>query len=462
MNQNVTYSIGNLALIEKADDMLDGYLDRILSPIAGRVKDLPAKVKVLMYNRLGDCLPINHINDYPDELFYEAGCTKVPKDRSMNRVLERLGKGFGVVLQKHQEVLVEHDLVSDKQHVDFSSTYFEGAAEEVGEYGYSRDNQPNKKQITFGVSTGINSIPTALTIQRGNTQDKKHFRFMLRAAEAALPQSSMLIFDCGGNTKANKMMIRKRGYHYLTLKAKKVGPYKTAIRSFRMQPKQEFEMNGKLYQCVKRRRGDEIEYIYLSMDLLNDQVKAKQRRYEREKSRNAALAKKAKRGKPIGRYYCEEGIVIAKGILQTRLDETNPYINGVEGFFILESSVDTDPDWILALYKDRDKAEKLIRNIKEGTELRPIRHWNKWTIIGYVLLIFLTNFIVQLTQLRSESRFTTNVKRLKKKLTNLTLTVVYPPNGFRYRILANENDEIKAFLGDAIERFRDKSLPMRW
>ena len=49
-------------------------------------------------------------------------------------------------------------------------------------------------------------------------------------------------------------------------------------------------------------------------------------------------------------------------------------MNGLEGFFVLQSSIDNDPEKILVLYKDRDKAEKLIRNMKEGTELHPIRH----------------------------------------------------------------------------------------
>jgi transposase len=40
-------------------------------------------------------------------------------------------------------------------------------------YGHSRNHRPDK-QANFGVSTGINSIPTALTIQKGNVQDKKH------------------------------------------------------------------------------------------------------------------------------------------------------------------------------------------------------------------------------------------------------------------------------------------------
>ena len=53
--------------------------------------------------------------------------------------------------------------------------------------------------------------------------------------------------------------------------------------------------------------------------------------------------------------------------LQRTLDVMeNPYINGIEGFFILESSIDEDPKKVLHLYKERDKAEKFIRALKEG------------------------------------------------------------------------------------------------
>jgi transposase len=366
------------------------------------------------------------------------------------------------VLQKHQERLVEYALVSDKQMVDFSSTFFEGKAEDAGEYGYSRDNQPNKKQITFGICTGINGIPLALTVQKGNVQDKAHFRFMLRAVEAVMPEGTLLIFDCGANTKTNKEAIREKGHHYLTLKAKKIGPYKIAITYFSESKNEEFEINGQKYKCVKRKKGEETEYIYFSQDLFADQIKAKERKYEREKSRNASLLKKAKNGKPIGQYYCDEGVVIAKGIFQSTLFEFNPYFNGIEGFFILESTVDASPSHILSLYKDRDKAEKLIQNFKEGTEIRPVRHWNKSMITGYILLIFLTNFLVQLTHLRTQSSISTNIKRLKKNINKLTVTVVYPENRFKFQVLSNETEEIRSFLGDSIDRFRDESYNFRW
>jgi len=222
-------------------------------------------------------------------------------------------------------------------------------------------------------------------------------------------------------------------------------------------------MNDRKYECVKRTYNDETQYIFFSEDLKREQFARKEKRFQKELERNQPLLKKTKTGKPLGEYYSSEGIIVAKGILQKIIDDLgNPHINGVEGFFILESSVDTEPELILALYKDKDKAEKLIRNIKEGTELRPMRHWSKWAIMGYVLLVFLTNFLINLTLLKAKKPVVKNVKLLKKYLMKLTVTVVYPPNGFRFHILANISPEILSILGNFIDKYRDKTLPLRW
>lgn len=462
MKQNVTYSVGNLAVIDKVDARLGGYFQEVFGPIGGKAHDFVPMVKLFMYDRLGECLATNGLTSYPSELRSELGFKNDLKERSLYRMIERIGMKYIFVLERHQNVIFRHNLVALEQFFDFSSSYFEGKAESVGEFGYSRDNQPGKKQITFGIATGINGIPTALTIQKGNTQDKEHFMFLLRTAEAVLELGSMVVFDCGGNSKKNKNEVRKRGLHYLTLKGKKVRAYREAIQAFNNGKKHVFELNGTKYECVKRIRNDEVQYIYFSEKLRIDQLAIKESRYQKELKKNIPILKRAKAGKPLGQYPTREGIVVAKGSLQKTMDMDNPSINGIEGFFILESSVDDDPKSILNLYKEKDRAEKLFRNIKEGTELRPMRHWNKWAVIGYVLLVFLTNFLVSLTLHDVKKPAVKNVKVLKNYLTKLTVTVVYPEKGFRFHILANVTPEILSILGNFIEKYRDKSLPLRW
>ncbi|ODS42678.1 MAG: hypothetical protein MSIBF_05090 [Candidatus Altiarchaeales archaeon IMC4] len=171
----------------------------------------------------------------------------------------------------------------------------------------------------------------------------------------------------------------------------------------------------------------------------------------------------------MAKFPSDKGWVELVPHLQKALCELdNPYINGTEGFFILESSVDAEPQKILGLYKERDKAEKFIRALKEGIELRPARHWSKWAIIGIFFVSFLTNFLINfcLTIVRSlqtglqMAHFLSkkplisgvkNVKLLKKFLINfcltivrslqtslqMALTVVYPKNSLRFTVLSN-------------------------
>jgi hypothetical protein len=170
---------------------------------------------------------------------------------------------------------------------------------------------------------------------------------------------------------------------------------------------------------------------------------------------------KVEKGKEIGRFISRKGEIVAKGIIQKQLGKIkNPYITGLEGFFILESSVDDEPYKILCLYKKRGVVEKLTRNMKEGTELRPINCFTKEAIIGYLVIIFLANCLVQLSYLLNKNTNDKNLKLLKKKLSSLTVTFIYPENNFAYSILSNISAEIRQILGDSLKELREK--PPNW
>jgi transposase len=463
MRTNVNFSIGSIALIDKINAKY-GFFSHLFSGIAPKAKNLKENAKLFSYNRLNKCVSINQIlSVYPLEAFEHLGFKDAPKERTLYRDLERIGLYHKFIISRYQHLIKKHNLVSKEQFPDFSSSYFEGKKAELGELGYSRDGKPGKEQLTFGISTGSNNIPTALTIQKGNVQDKKHFRFMLNTVKKILDKESVLVFDCGGNTKKNKEKIRKLKFHYLTLKAKKRKTYKKYIELFKGGKKYKINLNENEYKCIKIREEDEIKYIFFSKRLYKDQLKKRKKKFRKELEKNETKLAKVKRGKVFSTYISKEGYIITKGSLQKTLDKIkNPFITGLEGYFILESSLDDEPEKILSLYKDRDKSEKLIRDMKEGTELRPIRHWTKWAIIGYLVIVFLTNCIINLSLFLADKPVVKNTKLLKKFLNNLTLTVVYPKNKFRFTILANNSLEIQSILGDWVDKFKDKSLELRW
>lgn len=463
MRTNVTFPIGNIALLDKID-LQYNFFGSLFGGIATKAKNLEKSAKLFVCNRLGKSTSIHRIKSvYPEEMFQQLGFSKDPAERSLYRDLERIGNNFVFILENYQNLIKKHNLVSNNQFMDFSSTYFEGNKAELGAKGYSRDSRPGKNQVVFGIGTGINSIPSALTIHTGNLPDSKHFKFMLNTSKKILEEGSMLIFDCGANTKQNKKKILEAKFNYLTLKPKKVSSYRQYTKLFNEQDKQRIEMNNRAYECVKAVEEGETKYIFFSQALKEKQLEKKEKKFQKAIEAGDSKLKKVKKHKPLAEYPSREGIIVATGSVQKTLAEIpNPYINGLEGFFILESSVNEDPEKMLKLYKDKDKAEKLIRNMKEGTDLRPIQHWSTPAILGYILVVFLTNCLINLTLNLAPKPLVRNTKLLKKYLNNLTLTVVYPPEGFRFHILANVSEEILSVLGDFIYKYEDKTLKLRW
>ena len=175
------------------------------------------------------------------------------------------------------------------------------------------------------------------------------------------------------------------------------------------------------------------------------------------------LIEKAKRHKAVQMFPSKEGwIDFYPEIQHSLVDICNPYITNIEGFFILESSLDAEPQKILELYKQRDVAEKFIRGMEEGGELRPIRHWNKWAIIGALFICFLATAMINLTLNSCKNPGFKNFKLLKKYLGNLTLAVIYSDNVFRIKVVSNLSPPSRAILGDFPLRYGDKNLNLRW
>ncbi|MFH2023161.1 MAG: hypothetical protein ABIJ10_02495 [Candidatus Micrarchaeota archaeon] len=459
--QNVTFSIGNVALIDKADAQT-GFFKAVFEDIGGRAKDFIPQVKLLINNRLGHCLSINRLLEFSHpELLHILDFERSVSERSIYRTIERLGENYPVIIRKYQRWIENQGLVDNEQFADFTSAYFEGVHCPLGKLGYSRDGQPGKQQLTVGISVGQNNIPTMLTIQKGNVQDKSHMKHMIKLCSLVFSENTLLAFDCGGNTRENKQLIRDKNLNYLTLKAKQKTSYLKAIKFFETQKQIKVPVKEKEYLCVKMKSDGENEwqYIFFSSELKKNQLKKKQNKFQKALEKGELLQKKVKRGKDLGQQVCPDGWIITKGQIQKTIDEVkNPFISGIEGFFILESSIDEKPEYILQLYKNRDKAEKFIRALKEGAELRPFRHWSKDAVIGSVLIVFLTNMLINLTLFLNKNSFIKNLKLLKKYSGNLTLSIFYPKNGFRMMVISNYSDEMKALLGDFIRKYGDLEL----
>lgn len=463
--RNVSFNIGSVGLIDKINDEF-GVFDRLFpKAMCGKAKYLKETAKLFVANRLDRPVSVNRLLDFfCGEKLELLDFKKKPSQRSLYRNLERIGRKMQVVLAEYQQILKEKNLVTKEQFPDFTSSYFEGKQCELAQLGYSRDQKPGKKQLTIGASIGSNDIPTTLTIQKGNILDNKHFKPLYNTIKKVLPPESLLVFDCGANTKANKKMIRGDGFHYLTLKQKQRGPYKKYIKLFKSEEKIKVSYkDGVEYEYVKAKEKEQVKYIFYSQKLKDGQLQKKKKKFAKQLEKNEPVLKKVKKNKVLDRLPTSDGYIETTGAIQKTLEGMpNPHITGLEGYFILESSLDIEPKEILQKYKERDKAEKLIRNMKEGTELRPMRHWSKFAVIGYLFIVFLTQALINLTHLLAKNSFVKNTKLLTKYLQKLTLTYIYPKNRFRFTVLSNISPEIESLIGQNIRKYDNEPPDLRW
>jgi len=73
MHKNITFSLGNIALIDKIDSETR-FFESVLEPISGRSKSFIPAVKLLISNKLNQSVSINKLLEFtPDELLKTLG-----------------------------------------------------------------------------------------------------------------------------------------------------------------------------------------------------------------------------------------------------------------------------------------------------------------------------------------------------------------------------------------------------
>ena len=131
---------------------------------------------------------------------------------------------------------------------------------------------------------------------------------MLKVVEKIFQPKSLIIFDAGGNSGKIKKKIREMGFNFLTLKPKKVKTYKKHVRNFKKEESTNISMNHREYYFIKKKEGDEFFYIFFSPQLFEDQIRKKERKFERQKDKGNKLAEKAEKHKFVNKYPCDKGV----------------------------------------------------------------------------------------------------------------------------------------------------------
>lgn len=102
-----------------------------------------------------------------------------------------------------------YDTPEDPLFYDLTTSYFEGSACPLAEYGYSSDKRPDKKQLVLGITVNPDMVPIQHDVYPGNkSQAKTVADAVTRILDLELPGSVVLVLDKGCATNPVRKSLR--------------------------------------------------------------------------------------------------------------------------------------------------------------------------------------------------------------------------------------------------------------
>ena len=320
-------------------------------------------------------------------------------------------------LLPHRNALFQHlrarwqDLFSVKYEVllyDLTSTYFEGAAEEIPKatYGYSRAHRGDCKQVVLALVVTPEGLPLAYEVMPGNTQDKQTLKDFLARLEALHGQADRIwIMDRGIPTEEQLAELRASDppVRYL------VGTPRARVKATRAQwqdlPWQQVQGTVE----VKLFREDKELYVVAKSDGRRQKEIAIRRKklarflwtlrgMRREKSRDRLLQRLGAARQKAGRAAAFVRVQVPAAdqpvtrdtfrfaVVQEKLADAQLY----DGHYLLRSNLTQDePAWLWKLYMLLVEIEGVFRTFKNDLHVRPLYHSLEARVEAHIFVSFL-------------------------------------------------------------------------
>lgn len=461
--KNKSFSLGCIEVTKKFAKKLG--FETIFNRFKKKGDKLSNLVSGLTAHKLHFSKSVNDASSWLNEPHIRSEfCLQENVPKTFYRVLETLGCHEKSILTLLQNRILEvYPINNTDANMDWSSLVLYGYKSELGEFGYSRDHRPDKKQVTFGVSqfrSPIN-IPFALSIEKGDVPDKIHFEKTFKRTVKALSPESLIVVDRGANSKDVKVLIRSYKHHYLcaaSLSAK----IDQKIKDFKKVMFIE-EKEGKKTWCQKYQDNDEYNYLFFSEKLYEDTLNRKRRLAQKTAEEGMKLEQKLTSGRKqkVKRMNLLSFIAETSVKLQQRLKRITPEeltkqiltsnIEGREGYFLLKSSKNLTENEALAYYRSRDTIEKLMDSLKNTIRIKPVRVWTDKAIKGAIIVGFLAQVILALMQYENEQLRKIRPMTILNSLRNLTLTLEFK-NEFKINRILSNIDAINRLVFDVKTR----------
>jgi hypothetical protein len=292
---------------------------------------------------------------------------------------------------------------------DTTSIYFEGeGGEELGQYGFSKDHRPDRKQMVVGAVLDSQGRPICCELWPGNVTDAKTLIPVVDRLKKRFSIKSICIV-------ADRGMISQQTIEQLQSKQRDVRFILGARLRNVKEIREEVLSRGGRYREVtaSRKTSKDPSPLKVKEVLVGDhryivchnEEQAAKDRHDRE-AILAKLEEQLKQGPKslVGnkgyRKYLRQSKKDAFVIDRQKVKSESRF----DGKWVLRTDTDLPTAEVALKYKDLLLVESLFRSMKSILETRPIFHKCDDTIRGHVFCSFLALMLIKELQSRLEQR----------------------------------------------------------
>lgn len=285
---------------------------------------------------------------------------------------------------------------------DVTSSYLEGADNELADYGYGRDGKKGKKQIVIGLLCDEHGEPVSTEVFRGNTQDLQTFSGQLnKAVERFGCQRVTFVGDRGMIKSAQVNELHEVGFTYITAitKPQVEALLKKSVFQLELFADKICEISHQGVRYVLRRnplRAKQMAASRADKQARVEQLLADRNRYLSEHPRARVATAKKKVSAKIGRLKISTWLKVEakRRVLRLVVDEAaRQQASRLDGCYVIKTDLPAEAastEVVHDRYKDLALVEQAFRVAKTvHLETRPIYVRKEANTRGHVLVVML-------------------------------------------------------------------------
>ena len=351
------------------------------------------------------------------------------------RTLDKLGEyKEHIETELFRENYVKINNKIDVVFYDVTTFAFESViADELKEFGFSKDCKFNEVQVVMGLLIDSNGFPVGYELFPGNTFDGRTMLGALTNIQKRFGINKVIIVaDRGINSKNNLNLIKRAGYGYIV--ASRIKTMKRDVQELILKDdgytavSDDFRYKTLVYRNMFKDETGAAVTLEENLIVSYSKKRADKDRADRQRLidkaesllRTPSLIKSSnKRG---GKKYLEPDGKTSYSLNESAIEKDGRF----DGYYGIQTSeTDMPAEEIITAYHTLWKIEESFRIMKSTLEVRPVFHWKPERIHGHFVVCFLSFMMERrLEILLNESGIDNTPEKIREVLNEMQLAKV--------------------------------------